>query len=93
MSDFRFSPEVIEVSEGETVRFRFANTGRARHDALISEPGQHGAHDDDNAVVLDPGERGELVHAFDEPGTYELACHEPGHLEAGMRATIRVRNR
>jgi uncharacterized cupredoxin-like copper-binding protein len=32
----------------------------------------------------------ELKHAFTESGTVLLGCHEPGHWEAGMKATITV---
>ena len=41
-------------------------------------------------VTVDPGETGELETAFDEAGTYEIGCHEPGHYDAGMKLTVEV---
>ena len=31
-----------------------------------------------------------IVYGFDTAGTFEIGCHQPGHWEAGMRATISV---
>jgi len=46
-------------------------------------------HDDD-AVTVAPGRTGSLTHTFSESGTYLIGCHEPGHWEAGMKATVEV---
>jgi P-type Cu2+ transporter len=93
MTEFELSPDTYEVIEGETVRFRFVNDGDAVHDAFISEVGESAGHagHDSKALVLEPGERGDVVRTLDESGTYEIACHQPGHLDAGMRASIAVR--
>jgi uncharacterized cupredoxin-like copper-binding protein len=42
------------------------------------------------SVRLQPGERGEVVHRFDEAGEVLFACHEPGHFEDGMRVVVTV---
>lgn len=47
------------------------------------------AHDDD-AVTVQPGKQGSLTHTFSEVGTYIIGCHEPGHWESGMKATVEV---
>ena len=52
--------------------------------------GEHGDGDDEPKVTVDPGERAELSHRFDEAGTFEIGCHEPGHYPAGMKVTVRV---
>ena len=31
-----------------------------------------------------------MTHTFEQGGTVYLACHEPGHWEAGMKSTIQV---
>ena len=49
-----------------------------------------GARDDGDKLTVEPGERGELTYRFDEPGTYEIGCHEPGHYDAGMKITVTV---
>ena len=42
-------------------------------------------------VTVDPGEQGEITTTFDRAGTTLIGCHQPGHWEAGMKATITVR--
>lgn len=44
----------------------------------------HGAHDDPNSILLEPGKTGEVVWTFPVDGTLEFACNVPGHYEAGM---------
>lgn len=103
MVDLAFAPERIEVAEGETVRFEFTNSGQLPHDAFIGDAAAqeahggemddgHGAHgdDDDDAVTVDPGATAALVHTFDEPGELLIGCHQPGHYEGGMVATVTV---
>jgi uncharacterized cupredoxin-like copper-binding protein len=45
---------------------------------------------DDPAVTVEPGKTEELTTRFDDAGTYEIGCHEPGHYAAGMKITITV---
>ena len=58
------------------------------------ESGGHDAHGgasgDDNKITVEPGKSGNLTYRFDEAGTYEIGCHEPGHYAAGMKITINV---
>lgn len=42
------------------------------------------------AITVQPGESGELSYTFDEPGTYEVGCHQPGHYAAGMTIIVTV---
>ena len=49
-----------------------------------------GGNDDDGAITVEPGETGELTHTFDETGTLEIGCHEPGHYDDGMKMTVAV---
>jgi uncharacterized cupredoxin-like copper-binding protein len=42
------------------------------------------------AVTVEAGKTGELTHKFTESGTVLIGCHEPGHWEAGMKATIKI---
>jgi uncharacterized cupredoxin-like copper-binding protein len=41
-------------------------------------------------VVVPPGETGELTYTFDQPGVYEIGCHQPGHYATGMKVHIVV---
>jgi len=67
---------------------------QAEHEAEMSETveGNHvdGDHDDADAITVQPGESGELEHTFEEPGDYQIGCHEPGHYDAGMIMTVHV---
>ena len=56
------------------------------------ENADHGrASDEADAVTVEPGETGSITTMFEESGTLLIGCHEPGHWEAGMKATIRIR--
>lgn len=103
MLDIAFSPTTLEGSAGETVRFVFTNTGDVVHEAYVGtadEQREHGDdmesmggmdHGDDDTLVVEPGETGELTYTFDEPGEIQIGCHQPGHFEAGMVLDIVIR--
>lgn len=63
-------------------------------DAAGDEDGDgHGGDADghgDDAVVAEPGETVDLTYTFDQEGTLLIGCHEPGHWDDGMKATITV---
>lgn len=59
-------------------------------DADDSHGGGHGDDETGDAIAVEPGETGELTHTFDESGTLEIGCHEPGHYEDGMKMTVDV---
>lgn len=65
--------------------------GREMRDA--ESDGEHGGGghgDGGDAITVEPGDTGEITYTFDEPGTLEIGCHEPGHYEAGMRVSVEV---
>lgn len=103
MSDaMRFEPSSIQVKKGETIRFVIRNEGKIKHEMVLgttSEFKEHAAmmqkmpnkkHADPNAVVLEAGKTGELVWQFTKVGTFDFACLQPGHFEAGMKGKINV---
>ena len=104
MEDIKFNQTSLTVEAGETIDFRFANNGKVPHDAFIGDTAAQMDHEDemaqmDNtgghtveeaAIVLQPGDSGELRYTFSEPGTYEVGCHQPGHYAAGMRIDVTV---
>jgi uncharacterized cupredoxin-like copper-binding protein len=103
MSDeMRFYPSSIQVRAGETVRFSVRNDGKLTHelvigtDAVIKEhaaamqKGVAHSHGGGAAISVSPQNAGELVVTFNEPASFQLACLEPGHFEAGMRGTLLV---
>ncbi|TAK72435.1 MAG: hypothetical protein EPO19_01795 [Betaproteobacteria bacterium] len=48
-------------------------------------------HAEPNMVTLAPGESGELVWRFTKAGTFDFACLQPGHFEAGMMGKVLVK--
>jgi uncharacterized cupredoxin-like copper-binding protein len=50
------------------------------------------AHSDDDEapLVVAPGAAGETTYIAETTGTLVIGCHQPGHWEAGMRATLDV---
>ncbi len=106
MRDIDFDPASVAVERGETVRFVFTNAGSLVHDAFLGDAAaqeEHerasreggGGHDEHgesggDAITVEPGESGELVHTFDEAGELLIGCHEPGHYDAGMRIRVSV---
>ncbi len=100
--ELRFEPGTIEVAAGETVRFEVTNVGQSVHEFLIGDEGQQAAfaeemaedgmaHDSDAGVSVEPGEIESFEYTFDKGETDLLAgCHEPGHYDAGMVASITV---
>lgn len=50
------------------------------------------SHDDPNAVLLAPGESGEIIWTFPQSGMLQFACNVPGHYEDGMVGDIRIGN-
>jgi uncharacterized cupredoxin-like copper-binding protein len=95
-----FSPQKIQASAGEQVRFKIQNSGQLEHEFVLAtheENLKHGLemqknpdmeHDDPNAVRLQPGKTGEIVWKFTNSGDFEFACLIPGHRESGMYGTV-----
>ncbi|GGL07119.1 cupredoxin domain-containing protein [Deinococcus radiotolerans] len=42
-------------------------------------------------VALKPGQSATLSFTPAHAGTFEMACHEPGHYEGGMKGTVTVK--
>lgn len=100
--NMRFEPAQLDVKAGKTVRFRVKNIGQLPHEMVIGTLDELQAHarqmrempdmphNESNAVALDAGEHGDLVWHFTQPTTLDFACLISGHLEAGMKGSIRV---
>ena len=48
------------------------------------------AHSHSNSVLLQPGEKANLIWKFDNAINIEIACNIPGHYQAGMIATVDI---
>ncbi len=96
----------IQVSEsdfqvGETVRFEVTNEGAIVHEFYLGdeeEQAHHAeemaemgmSHDDPNGVAVEPGATETFEYTFERAGEVLAGCHEPGHYEAGMVASMTV---
>lgn len=99
----RYSPATIRVRKGETIRLVAKNSGQIKHEIVlgtIRELREHAAlmkkfpemeHADPNQVSVEPGKTGEMVWQFTRAGTFDFACLQPGHYEAGMRGKVAVK--
>lgn len=100
----RFDPASISVKQGETVTFRIVNQDQVLHEFDLGDeefqksmmkqmegmaPGERMA-DEPNAISVKAGETRTLTWTFSEKGTFEYACHQAGHHEAGMKGTVTV---
>jgi uncharacterized cupredoxin-like copper-binding protein len=95
----RFRPARLRVVEGTTVRFVVRNTDPIDHELIVGDAAVHRRHErgtepyhppKPGEVSVAAGETAETTYEFAEPGTVEMACHLPRHLDFGMRGEIEV---
>ena len=99
-TDFQFSPKTWSVTSGEQVSLAITNTGKQDHEWVLLKPGTEVTipfDDDDEAKVFweieaKPGEsKTEAFVAPAKPGTYDIVCGKPRHIERGMKATLVIK--
>jgi uncharacterized cupredoxin-like copper-binding protein len=92
-----FDPDSWTVPSGETITLTLTNEGDELHEWAILEQGttiERSADLDEDTVVweieAEPGstETGEFTAPA--PGTYQIGCALPGHVDAGMEGTLDV---
>jgi uncharacterized cupredoxin-like copper-binding protein len=92
VADTAFEPDTLEVSEGQTVRFEFTNTGAITHDAFIGDAAAQENHEremreaedqaDDMDMGADDGEGGIAVEPGDS-GELIYTFDRAGTIEIG----------
>ncbi len=67
--------------------------GKLNHEMMEMDMGngQSMKHDDPNSVLLEAGERKEIVWKFSVEGNIEFACNVPGHYQAGMHGDFKFK--
>ncbi|MEO7938854.1 MAG: cupredoxin family protein [Burkholderiaceae bacterium] len=100
--NMRFTPDLLEVKQGETVRIVVRNKGAMLHEFVLGTQAalnEHAAlmlkfpkmeHDEPYMVHVAPGGRGEMVWTFNRAGDFDFACLIAGHYQAGMVGKIKV---
>ena len=100
--NMRFTPSVITVKQGDTVRFVVKNQGKQLHEMVIGtkkELDAHAAlmvkfpkmeHDEPYMAHVSAGKSQDLIWTFNRAGDFEFACLIAGHYQAGMAGKITV---
>ena len=100
--NMRFSPSVITVKQGDTVRFVVKNQGKQMHEMVIGtkkDLDAHAAlmvkfpnmeHDEPYMAHVSSGKSQNLIWTFNRAGDFEFACLIGGHYQAGMAGKITV---
>ena len=98
----RFTPELLDIKLGETIRFVAKNDGKVLHEfvlgtkatndehaeTMLKFPGME--HDEPYMTHVDPSETGEIIWNFNRAGNFDFACLIAGHYQAGMIGNIVV---
>lgn len=100
--DMRFTPNMVTLQQGETVKFVIVNNGKTMHEMVIGtmkELKEHSElmkkfpdmeHDEPYMAHVKPGAAEEIVWHFNKPGEFDFGCLIAGHFEAGMTGKIKV---
>lgn len=100
--NMRFTPDLIEVRQGEVVKLVVHNGGQMLHEIVIGtkkELEAHAAlmvrfpnmeHDEPYMSHVKPGTSGQITWNFNRPGEFDFACLVAGHYQAGMVGKIKV---
>ena len=93
MTDFAFNPSEFTVPAGEEITLHVTHHGTMEHSFIIMKFGTDAGKLFDEAdkvnvfweIDLQPGDSETVVFtAPEQPGTYQIICGMPGHLQSGM---------
>jgi|MudIll2142460700_1097286.scaffolds.fasta_scaffold256957_2 plastocyanin len=83
---FKFEPNNIKISEGETVLFRIENISNSTHNFTIKDPQKQIL----KSEALPAKKTTDIKVSFAEPGVYEFYCDKPFHSSFGMKGQVEV---
>ena len=99
LADFMVKPSTTTLHAGKPYLISVTNDGAITHELVIEPAGkvdkpleseQSGKDVESEVENIAPGETKTLQWTFDQPGQYQMACHVPGHFEAGMKVAFQV---
>jgi uncharacterized cupredoxin-like copper-binding protein len=102
MQNSRFVPAVVDVKQGETIRFRITNHDPIAHEFVLGDSAEQAEHekemasmpgmsmDDPNGVTVAPSKTVEFIWTFTRAGALQYACHLPGHYDHGMFGKLTI---
>lgn len=83
--EWKFTPDLVEVTKGETVKFNLVNKDAAQaHSFIVAELNLKSQQVPANTTQS-------VTHTFDKTGEFALTCDVPGHKDAGMIGKIVVK--
>ena len=98
----RFTPDKLDIKQGETIKLVIKNNGTMLHEMVIGtkkDLDEHAAmmvkfpgmeHDEPYMAHVAPGKSGQIIWTFNKPGSFDFACLIAGHYQAGMVGKITV---
>ena len=99
IADFAFAPNEFTVNAGQKITFNVTHNGTMEHNFIIMKYGTDAGEMFDEAdeanvlweVTLQPGDSKTVVFtAPEQPGTYQILCGMPGHMQSGMLGKLTV---
>ena len=100
MSEFMFNPKDLAVPAGKEITLNLKNDGSIVHDFVILKKGVAAVTPFDAEAQkgdilfearLNADKSETYTFILPEAGDYEIICSVPGHLEAGMKASLSAR--
>ena len=100
--NMRFTPDRIDVRQGETVKIVLKNSGKMLHEFVLGtkkELEEHAAlmlkfptmeHDEPYMAHVPVGKTGQIIWTFNRAGDFDFACLIAGHYQAGMVGKVTV---
>ncbi len=95
-TEFAYSPDPVLALAGE-VEINFENTGQTGHDFVLLQEGVRISRPEEFVDSMSIGRIPSIAKGTSvtrtvtlEPGTYQIVCLLPDHLEAGMEADLIV---
>jgi uncharacterized cupredoxin-like copper-binding protein len=89
LTEYKLSMDSTTVSAGVPLTFSATNDGTMMHEVVLEPAGavdqpfeMNGRQTEIEHIA--PGETKSATWTITQPGEYQLACHLPGHFEAGM---------
>jgi uncharacterized cupredoxin-like copper-binding protein len=86
LKEFLFDPKDVTVRTGE-IAFVVKNQGAIEHNLVLEVPGGKTVTP---VAIIEPGQTTRVTVSL-PAGFYTIYCSLPGHKDAGMVATLRVR--
>ncbi len=99
LTDFAFKPDTFTIPAGKDISISVTNKGANVHEFVIMKAGTKvdppfGDKDEGNIYWeiddVQPGQTKTGKFTAPGPGTYQIVCGQPNHIEMGMVGTLTV---